>query len=304
MQDLKPIRVFLEVAAQQSFVRAANAMHMTPATVTRLVARLEADLGQQLLLRTTRQVSLTSAGALVAARYRPLVAEFDRVLEDLNNDAQPHRGRLSINAPMSFGQRLMPKLAESFRLAYPNIELVLRMTDQLVDIVEEDCDLAIRISGPPQDKSTIWRKVCEIPRYMVASKGFFDLHPRARAPDQLDRRTCLSYAHGKEPETWQLKRDSVKRSVMAGSHLISNNGDFLHAMVRADAGVAVLPEFIVGSDLQDGALEHVLPEWHIVPLWLSLYYPPYEALPPLVATFTDFFEAFLTDIEGFRFDTQ
>lgn len=277
---------------------------MTPATVTRIIARLEADLGQQLLLRTTRQVSLTSAGALIAARYRPLIAEFDRVLEELSTDAQPHKGRLSVNAPMSFGQRLMPKLVESFRLAYPNIELVIRMTDQLVDILQEDCDLAIRISGQPQDKSTIWRKVCEIPRYMVASKGFFDLHPRPDTPDQLNRKTCLSYSQGKEPEIWNLKREAIKRSVTAGSHLVGNNGDFLYAMVQADAGIAVLPEFIVANGLQDGSLEHVLPDWRVLPLWLSLYYPPYEALPPLVATFTDFFEAFLADIDGFHFDAH
>lgn len=301
MQELKPIRVFLEVASQQSFAGAAKALRMTPATVTRIIARLEAELDQQLLLRTTRQVSLTSAGALVAARYRPLIEEFDRIKEDLDRDGQPYRGRLAINAPMSFGQRLMPKLVESFRLAYPNIELVIRMTDQLVNILEEDCDLAVRLSNPPQDKSNIWRKVCEIPRYMVASKSFFESHERPGSPEQLDRKTCLSYGHGKEPETWKLRRGSVRRTVTAGSELVSNNGDFLYALVQSDAGIAVLPEFIAANGLRQGSVERVLPEWTVSSLWLSLYYPPYEALPPLVATFTDFFEAFLVDIDGFEF---
>ena len=302
MQELKPIRVFLEVAAQQSFAAAAKTLRMTPATVTRVVARLEEDLGQQLLLRTTRQVSLTSAGALVAAKYRPLIEEFDRVQSDLYRETQPYKGRLSINAPMSFGQRLMPRLIDSFRLAYPNVELVIRMTDRLVDIVEEDCDLAIRLSEPPRDKSTIWRKICRIPRYMVASTEYIESHPRPQSPEDLSRLTCLSYGAGKEPETWTLQNGALKRRVTAGGEIVSNNGDFLFAMVRADAGVAVLPEFIVGAGLRDGTVQALLPDWTIPPLWLSLFYPPYEALPPLVATFTDFFEAFLVDIDGFEFD--
>ena len=303
LQELKPIRVFLEVAAQQSFAAAAKSMRMTPATVTRIIARLEEDLGQQLLLRTTRQVSLTSSGALVAARYRPVIEEFDRIRADLERETQPHKGRLSINAPMSFGQRMMPRLVDSFRLAYPNVDLVIRMTDRLVDIVEEDCDLAIRLSEPPRDKSTIWRKICHIPRYLVASAEYLDSHPDPRVPEDLVRLTCLSYGTGKDPETWTLQNGALKRRVTAGRGVVSNNGDFLFSLVRAGAGVAVLPEFIVSGGLRDGSVRQLLPDWAATPLWLSLFYPPYEAMPPLVATFTEFFEAYLKDIDGFDFGT-
>ena len=301
MQDLKPIRVFLEVAALNSFAAAAKSLRMTPATVTRLVARLEEELGQQLLVRTTRQVSLTSAGALIAARYRPIVEEFDRVKEELDRETQPHRGRLSINAPMSFGLRQLPDLINSFRLAYPNIELNIRLTDRLVDIVGDECDLAIRISTPPTDKSTIWRKICEIPRLTIAAPDLFERIPRPEDPDKLDRRSCLSYGFNKEPETWSFRQGALKKTVVAGSDIISNNGDFLYEMVRASAGVAVLPEFIVKDGLRNGDVENLFPDWTAKSLWLSLYYPPYTALPPLVATFTDFFEAYLADVDGFTF---
>ncbi|MEL6596011.1 MAG: LysR family transcriptional regulator [Pseudomonadota bacterium] len=301
MQELKPIRVFLEVAAQQSFVGAATTLGMTPATVTRLVAKLEDEIGQQLLLRTTRQVSLTSTGALVAAKYRTLIDEFDRVHTTITQEAHPHRGRLSINVPMSFGQRMMPSLTQSFQLAYPNIELVIHMTDELVDIVETQCDMAIRVSRAPVDKSTIWRKVCEIPRRLVASPGYLVQVPEPKTPDDLLRRSCLSYNHTTSPETWVLQKGSDKQTLLAGSDIISNNGDFLFGLVRSDRGVALLPDFIVAEGLDKGRVQRVLPDWEPTPLWLSLYYPPYETLPPLVATFTEFFEAFLKDIDGFRF---
>lgn len=83
----------------------------------------------------------------------------------------------------------------------------------------------------------------------------------------------------------------------------SNNGDFLYSIARSDAGIAVLPEFIVADGLRSGEVERVLQDWSLPSLWLSLYYPPYEALPPLVATFTDFFEAFLDDRDGFDFSS-
>lgn len=301
MQDLKPVRVFLEVATLKSFAAAAKSLRMTPASVTRIVARLEESLGEQLLLRTTRQVSLTSTGALVAARYRPIVAAFDQVEQDLEREIQPHRGRLSINAPMSFGLRIMPKLVESFRLAYPNIDLNIRLTDRLVDIVSESCDLAIRVSGPPADKSTIWRKLCEVPLQVVAAPGLFDRHLRPETPDDLDHRICLSYGEEDVPEIWTFEKGPLKRPFTAGRSIHTNNGDLLYHFARTGAGIVMLPEFHVVHGIAAGEVVPVLEDWSLPPLWLSLFYPPYEALPPLVATFTDFFEAYLQDLEGFEF---
>ena len=301
MKDLKPVRVFLEVAALQSFVAAAKSLNMTPASVTRIVAKLEEDFGEQLLLRTTRQVSLTSTGALFAARYRPIVEAFDKAYLDLEKEMQPYRGRLSINAPMSFGLRLMPDLVESFRLAYPNIDLNIRLTDRLVDIVSEVCDLAIRVSGPPTDKSTIWRKLCEVPVRAVASPKLFERHSWPSAPDDLDPSICLSYGTRDIAEVWNFEKGATKRSITTGSTVHSNNGDLLYQIARRGGGIVVLPEFHVVHGIKRGDVVPVLEDWTLPPLWLSLFYPPYEALPPLVATFTEFFEAYLKDLRGFEF---
>ncbi|MEM9709634.1 MAG: LysR family transcriptional regulator [Pseudomonadota bacterium] len=301
MQDLKPIRVFLEVAAQSSFAGAARTLRMTPASVTRIVARLEEDLGQQLLLRTTRQVSLTSAGAVVAARYTPILREFDRATQDITRANRPDRGKLKISAPLSFGMRVLPELVDSFCLAYPSISLDVQMTDRLIDIVEEGPDLSIRISRPPTDKSTIWRKICQIPRYAVAAPDLFNRVPRPKSPEDLNAEHCLSYATSGEAEEWNFSQNGARRSVRAGTHILSNNGDFLGNLVRSGLGIAVLPEFIVASDLAQGRVERVLPDWQVDPLWLTLFYPPYEQLPPMVATFTDFFEAYLRQSDGMDF---
>ncbi|MFD0860420.1 LysR family transcriptional regulator [Roseovarius aquimarinus] len=299
MQDLKPVRVFLEVVARRSFAAAAKSLRMTPASVSRIVAKLEEDLGEQLLLRTTRQVSLTSTGASIAARYAPLLEAFDQVARDLEREMQPHRGRLAINAPMSFGQRILPGLIESFRLAYPNIDLTIRLTDRLVDIVTESCDLAIRVSAPPTDKSTIWRKLCEVPLRIVAAPSFLERHGVPEEPGDLDPALCLSYGEEDAPESWRFEKDGVPRHFRAGRAIQTNNGDLLYQLVRSGAGIAMLPEFLVAEGMKTGEVVPLLGAWSLPPLWLSLFYPPYETLPPQVATFTDFFEAYLRDLDAF-----
>ncbi len=301
MQTIKPIRVFLEVVEQGSFAGAARSLRMTPASITRIIAQLEEDLGQQLLLRTTRQVSLTGAGAMVAARYRPVLEEFDRVTEEVTRTTRPDRGRLAINAPMSFGMRLMPGLVASFRLAYPHISLDVHLTDVLVDILEANCDLAIRISDPPADKSTIWRRICQVPRQVVAAPSLFDRIPRPETPEELLSEHCLSYGHGGAAETWTFTRGGQRRTLRAGTDVMSNNGEFLYEMALSGNGMVNLPDFLVRDGLASGSLEVVLPEWQLPPLNLMLYYPPYEKLPPLVGTFTDFFEAYICDIDSFEF---
>lgn len=303
MLDIKSIRVFLKVAELSSFAEAARTLALTPASVTRIVARLEQDLGQQLFVRTTRQVALTSAGALVAARFAPVVEDFDRVTQEVGQAVRPDHGRLRINAPLSLGVRLLPDLISGFRLAYPNIAVDIALTDAFVDIVDAPCDVAIRISGPPGDKSTIWRKICKVPRRLVAAPGLFARASRPSTPDDLDPALCLSYAADGMPETWVLQHeDGTKRTVRAGAQVVSNNGDFLYALVKSGNGIALLPDFIVKNGLARSEVEQVLPGWAPPQIWLTLYYPPYEALPPIVATFSDYFEACVREVSGLDFD--
>jgi len=298
MIDLKAIRVFLAVADALSFAGAARALRMTPASVTRIIAQLEQGMGQQLFVRTTRQVSLTSAGMQALARYAPLMAEWDRAGEELTRAARPDLGRLRINAPMSLGTRVLPGLMESFRLAYPRVDLEVHLTDTLVDIIEEACDLAIRVSGPPTDKSTIWRKVCQIPRLCVAAPSLFDRMARPETPENLPRDALMAYSATGAAETWVFSREGRRREVRTGRQMVSNSGDYLCAAAIAGGGMCVLPDFIVRPALQAGQLEQVLRGWTIEPLWLTLYYPPYAQLPPLVATFSDFFESYMKEQDG------
>lgn len=301
MTDLKAIRVFLEVAAQLNFAAASRTLRMTPASVTRIISKLEDDMGQQLFVRTTRQVSLTTAGAIAATRYKPLVEELDRTTEDITRATRPDMGRLRVNAPMSLGVRVMPRLVESFRLAYPRIDLEIYLTDSLVDIIEGACDLAVRVSEAPTDKSTIWRKICQVPRHVIASPTLFQRLPKPHEPDELRPDTLLAYSDEGRAETWKFRNGGQKRDVRTATKVVSNSGDFLYSVAAAGGGICILPDFIVRPGLDSGEVEALMPDWEVSPLWLTLFYPPYEQFPPLVATFTDFFEAYMREYDGMIF---
>jgi DNA-binding transcriptional LysR family regulator len=295
MGEVEAIRTFLTVAEQSSFSAAARLLGMTPASVTRTVSGLEEQLGVQLLLRTTRKVSLTSAGAAYAARVAPLVDGLARATEETRDLQKVTAGSIRVSAPMSLGMKVLPTVLSQFSIIHPKTSVAIELSDRFVDIVEENYDLAIRISGPPTDKSTIWRKIRPVPRLLVASPSFLVQNGTPKLPEDLATLECLSYHDQSKTETWELSRPGQTRTVEANGRFSINNGDFLCRLAVAGEGIALLPRFIVEDELRAGSLVEVLPGWTTPEIWLTLYYPPYEHLPLRVATFSDFFEAFVKE---------
>jgi len=290
MGELESIRVFLAVAELESFAGAARQLGMTPASVTRTIAALEDKLGLQLLVRTTRSVSLTSAGALYAARVTPLAEGLARAVEETREAQGMTAGRIRISAPMSLGLVVLPSVLSQFATLHPKTHVAVNLSDRFVDIVEGDYDLAIRVSGPPTDKSTIWRKICKVPRVLVASADYVAANGLPRSPDELKAFDCLSFDADTREETWELSKGVTHRSHKVEGNFSANNGDLLAKLALNGEGIALMPRFIVAADLEAGRLIEVLPDWKVSEIWLTLYYPPYDQLPLRVATFSDFFE--------------
>jgi DNA-binding transcriptional LysR family regulator len=295
MGELESIRVFLAIAESGSFAGAARQLGLTPASVTRTIAALEDRLGVQLMVRTTRQVSLTSAGAVYAARVAPLTQGLTEAADETREAQGITSGRIRISAPLSLGLEVMPSLLSQFAAMHPQVRIELNLSDRFVDIVEEDYDLAIRISGPPNDKSTILRKICKVPRVLVAETNYLANKGVPQSPDDLTTFCCLSYRSNAGQETWELSKDAGHVSHKADGAFSANNGDFLARLVLTGKGIALLPRFIVEEELDKGVLSEVLPDWSTPDIWLTLYYPPYDKLPLRVATFSDFFEIYVKE---------
>jgi len=288
MNDYKILRVFLLAAEKRNFAAVARELDMTPAAITRSVAALEEDLGIQLFVRTTRQVSLTTEGAIFAAQIQPAIQALETARKDIMDANKADQGRLRISAPTWFGKAVLPPVLSSFHKLYPKINLEISLADGFVSILDQDFDLAIRISSVPTDKFTIWRKVCLIHRVLVAapeSKFVRMDHPSELTPDE-----CLAYSAESRREMWMLFDGSARMEISAGRAFSANNGDVLADMAVEGAGVALLPRFHVAEHLKAGRLVRVLQRWSPPDLWLTLYYPPYQALPPRIATFSKYFE--------------
>ena len=288
MNDYKALKTFLLAAEKRNFAQVARELDLTPAAVTRAIAALEDDLGVQLFVRTTRQVSLTTDGAVFAAQIKPAVEALENARKDVRNAHKADQGCLRISAPTWFGKAVLPPILSGFRRLNPKISFEISLSDGLVNIVDDDYDLAIRISSQPSDKFTIWRKIRVVPRILVAAPA--SRYAEMRHPSELTSDDCLAYSDESRGENWVLSDGVSSMTISAGRAFSANNGEVLADMAADGAGVAMLPGFHVSEHLRTGRLVHVLRGWAPADLWLTLYYPPYQALPPRIASFSKFFE--------------
>ncbi|MEM1049716.1 MAG: LysR family transcriptional regulator [Pseudomonadota bacterium] len=290
--QIERIRVFLEVAERGSFAAAARALGISRSVATRQISELEASLGAQLLVRTTRKVSLTAAGALYRDRTRTLVDDLARTDEFVRRQQQTLTGSLRVSAPLSRGMRLLPDAISRFRILYDRVDLGLDLSDRFVDIVSEEYDMALRISGPPSDKSTIWRKICAVPRVVVAAPDYLQQRGTPAVPADLAEHECLAYTYYAGGPVWSFDHATTGETgaVSVRSTFSCNNGDVIAGLAVRGEGVALLPLFIVARAIENGQLVPLLTDWKSPEIWLTAYYPPYDHLPAKVATFTSFIE--------------
>ncbi|MGZ2259562.1 LysR substrate-binding domain-containing protein [Roseobacter sp. A03A-229] len=293
--QIEYIRTFLAVMTEGGFSAAGRTLGLSPTIVTRHVAELEAELGVQLFTRTTRKVDLTDAGRLYADRVKPILHDLDAANEEVRHRQMGLSGPLRISAPMSFGTRLLPDIVTQFRVLHPAVHLQIQLTDRFVGIAEEGYDLALRISEPPQDLSTIWRKICPIDRVLVASPTYLDVRGRPTNPAQLQDHDCMHYTHAPATPLWRFLNDGDETRIRLTPCFTCNNGDLLARLAQQGEGIALLPRFIVEEALHDNRLESLLTHWHAPDIWLTTTVPPYEQLPAKVAAFISFVEAYMSD---------
>jgi len=295
--QIERIRVFIEVAERKGFAAAARHLGLSRSIATRYVADLETDLGVQLLVRTTRTVTPTLAGQIYLERARAISLDLDRANDLVREQQLSLSGMLRISAPLSFGQRFLPQAIAQFRILHADIDLKLDLTDRMVDIVSEDYDMALRISGPPTDKSTIWRKICQVPRVLVASPYYLSERGRPAVPADLSEHDCLGYSHFAGGRIWTFTqpRSGAEDAVAVRQPIECNDGDVIADLARQGAGIGLLPLFIVADHIEAGSLVPVLADWQTPDIWLTAYFPPYSTLPAKVRVFTEFIEALVAE---------
>lgn len=275
MHHLGRIDIFLEVARQRSFSKAAKRLGMTGPAASKQVMALEDELGIKLLHRTTRLVTLTDEGALYFERARLALEELKEAAAEVQDMKATPRGSLRINAPLSFGHmHLLPALA-GFAKLYPELRMDIMLEDRKVDILAEGYDMVIRI-GSLNDSSLVARTLAECPAYLVASPDYIKRHGMPRTPAECKNHRFITFSlHGGTSE-WRYKDSKGKTgSLRMEGALKANTAEMMVQAALDGIGIALLPGFSVATHLKARQLIQLLPDHTSWPLMqISAVMPP------------------------------
>lgn len=290
MDRLDCDRAFVAVLETGSFSRAASRMGVSSGQASKLVARLEGELGVRLINRTTRALSATEAGQAYYERLKELIEEFDALDAAVRNVAGAAKGRLRVTAPLTFGtMRLAPDLIE-FAEAYPDIELDVSFTDRTVNLIEEGFDMAVRIGGPA-DSSLIARRLCEVGIVTAASPAYLKAHKIPKAPAELAGHACIVDTNFRDPLVWRYRVNGETIGVPVKPRARFSNAEACLRAGEAGLGVVRLPNFAVGRSIARGALIPLLASFATEPGGAFALYPPGRGLALKVRVLVDFLAA-------------
>lgn len=282
------MQVFVRVVELGSLSAAGRHMRLSPAVVSHRLQQLEAHLGVRLLNRTTRQVQPTEQGAAfyeAAQEALAAVAHAESVAADAGGT--PH-GNLRVTAPLGFARRILAPILPRFQARYPQLDVRLRLSDHLLDLLREAVDVAIRLAVLP-DSSLVARKIADCPRLLCAAPGYLASHGTpARPEDLLDHQCLLLRFPGSQQYRWTLRTPDGPEPFAVAGRLDADDGDMLTEWALLGQGIVMKPAFEVAAHLQGGRLVPVLADFPPEPVTLAVVYPHRKLLPAKVKAFADF----------------
>lgn len=287
MDRLDCDRMFVAVLDAGSFAAAARRLGTSSGQASKLVARLEAELGVQLLKRTTRALAPTDAGQGYYERMKGLLEEFDALDAAVRDASGAPAGRLRLTAPLSFGTLQLAPVLLDFARAYPEIQLDVSFSDRTVSLVDEGFDMAVRI-GRPGDSSLIAKKLCEARIVMVAAPDYLAARGAPATPADLAGHDCVIDTNFRDPDAWRFERPGGVETVAVHGRLRFSNAEACLAAVEAGLGIARLPSFIAGPSIRAGRVAPVLAAEEGTPHAVHALYPPARHLAAKVRALVDF----------------
>ncbi len=293
---LEELLAFRTVVDTGSVTAAAEQLGQTVSGVSRALRRLEEKLETTLLSRTTRRLALTDEGAAFLAHARGILAAVDEAEELIALRRQQPAGRLRVNAAMPFMLHVIAPLVADFRALYPQIELELNTSDRIIDLLEEDTDVAIRI-GTLRDSTLRARRLGTRRLRVLASPAYLKAHGRPRTVDDLRHHALLGFMQPESLNHWPLRGPHGDRLRIVPT-LKASSGETLRQLALQGAGLVCLADFMTAADRRAGDLVQVLPDATVEILQpIHAVYYRNTQLASRITCFLDFLETRLAQAE-------
>lgn len=291
---LDQMRIFAAVVETGSFSAAAKKLGISKALASRQVSQLESELGAKLLNRTTRKLSLTEIGSFVYPHCSKINHEADEVRQIASGLNSQPSGVLRISSPLAFGSLHVAPALPSLLEKYPELEIDLVLTDQAVDLVEDNIDVALHLFNIPSEL-VVARRLAPLNWILCASEEYLQRHGEPATPSELTRHNCLIYPELHRQSEWHFRSAKGEIVVQVHGNCRANGTPALLRMVREGMGIALLPSFVAGSDVAEGRVVPVLQEYEPM-LYSTLYalHLPNRYLPPKINAFINH----LTELYG------
>ncbi|MFT5741165.1 MAG: DNA-binding transcriptional LysR family regulator [Planctomycetota bacterium] len=285
MDKLRAMALFKKVAETGSFSQAADELNVSKSMISKELSKLENQIGSRLLQRNTRNLQLTEIGTGYLKRCRQIlmqVKDADSFVQFLQSKPI---GKLKINAPMSLGITDLRFVFSEFMQAYPEIELDISLSDEYVDLIEEDYDIGFRAMSQLQDLNYIGRPIAEFKLHIVAAPGYLNSNPEVKTPDDLVNHNCFSYTYATGSNSWP-----IDGGVEISGQLSANSTLLLKQAALDGLGIALLPSFVCKSDLNSKKLIEILPSCKRPSLKFYVLYPAREFIPPKITLCVNFIQ--------------
>lgn len=286
MDRLDSMDIFRRVAELGSFSAVARQLNVARSVVTRQVAALEARLGARLIARSTRRLSLTSAGSAYLEKCREILRLVDAAESDLAEERQMPRGHIRLSVPLSFGLRHLTPILLDFGSAYPEVSLEVDYTDRKVNLIEEGADLAIRITGRLAAQE-VARRISVCRATVVAAPDYLWRHGEPTHPAQLIDHECFGYTPV-DRYGWTFVIDGEAHRFPVRNRLCANNGDALLDAAERGMGLTNPPTFIAASSIEAGLVKPVLTAFAQPELGIYAVFPGNRYVPRRVRLLVDF----------------
>lgn len=288
MDKFASLRAFVAVVEEGGFAAAARRLQLSRSQVSKLVVALEDSFQVQLLHRTTRSVAATPTGLAFYRRAGDILDDLAEAESSLLDAQQEPQGVLKINAPMSFGTLHLGPAVADFLARYPKLRIELQLNDRLVDPVAEGYDLTLRITEPADSPSLIDHEIVEAKRVICASPDYLRSRGVPVCPKDLATAPCLHYGNLSTGSVWRLQGPDGVVDTPVNSILCANNAEVLRDAAVKGLGLALLPTFIAGEELQAGRLVSVMHDYRAPSIHLCLLYPPNRHLSIRIRLFVEF----------------